>query len=102
MPLDSTGYVTTTLCPAAALLMRAADIVERGWCQGHLVDDHGNVCALQALYHARGKVTQAFVALSNAVGGNIPEWNNAPSQTAANVAATMRAVAMRLAMERVA
>jgi hypothetical protein len=106
MPFDQTNYLETK--PEVELerwrkvLLDAAQIVRRGWCQMALEDGKGRFCALGALHIADGDIAdgafstagrKAFIELNILVGGFIPGWNNAPGRTAEEVAAAMEACA---------
>lgn len=74
----------------ADVLNDAADIVERGWCQGVYIRGD-SCCTTYAIWAALGDPTnKAFDALSALVGGNIIEWNDAPKRTQAEVVAKLR------------
>lgn len=100
---------------AAKVLRRAAEIVEQGFCQGHLaVNTEGRYvdelsptatawCALGAMCLAAHQVTGsrsndlgAWSALNALVQPTlIHEWNNAPERTADEVAQALRDAAER-------
>lgn len=101
----------------AEVLLAAAELVERGWTQGALArkadgtrvpiySRHAvSFCAIGAISRVAKRGVDhnrddAALALSRVTRGTrgrlISEWNDAPNQTAANVAATMRRVAREL------
>lgn len=89
----------------AEVLRRAADRVEVAWMRGDICpsgmvrpDDTCPVCALGALIWATGSLYGPFPGKAElrAKVGPIPKWNDAESQTAENVAATMRRLADEL------
>lgn len=109
--------MTDTITPQA-LLDRAADIItERGWYQGHFIDEEGRcVCALGALNLAYAEaagvdasvnggawhgwpgpkpLNLAVDALQAATGQEdwIAEWNDDEDRTEAEVVAALRAAA---------
>ena len=97
------------------VLLKAASIVEEGWCQGdytnlrpgYLSNDEWNQaterCALGAIYTAQWQlVGQAIThefdvacieAVESVVGEPVDEWNDAPGRTVDEVAAALRQAA---------
>jgi hypothetical protein len=103
----------------AEILDRAADVIdERGHCKGTLENSRRAVCANGAIlvaYHGvpdwpgdlgapeHNTLLGAIRSLAAAVDASaivlewgVPDWNNAPERTAAEVTSTMRAVALTL------
>lgn len=107
----------------AEILRAAAQRVRRGWCQNHLADGLGGVCAQGAVMevmwadpeYLSGRefkspglredfkaITAVFGPVHEALGANhsfiptsvIKDWNNASGQTAENVAATLELAAI--------
>ena len=89
--------------PWREILNRAADILEQdGWCQGTLHRDTAS-CAVGAMVLAarrslNGPFQLATHQLERHLGRSghvisIPDWNNAPERTQAEVIATLRACA---------
>jgi hypothetical protein len=83
----------------AAVLDRAADLIEeRGWIQGRCKDETG-ICALHAIDLATPDddddemYWHTSEAVWQRVGWNITGWNDAPGRTAAEVIAALRAAA---------
>ena len=89
------------------LLHQAADLIDRGWCQGARAQDANGTdvshnspyavawCATGAIYRVmRGygpiKQYQVLKALTERIGGNIIEYNDTPGRTAQEVAGKMR------------
>ena len=101
MPFDQTNFVEAKpeveLEPWRRVLLDAAQIVRKGWCQ-NAIERGGKYCAIGALYVAsgnpaisgvlKGPAMRAFGELWDSVG-RIDEWNNAPGRTAEEVAAAM-------------
>jgi hypothetical protein len=85
---------------ARAVLLEAAAIVERGWCQfqsGHRRKD-GARCATGAIDDAAGGdinlSVDAFEALCRVIDGtHIATWNDAPERTKADVIAALHRAA---------
>jgi hypothetical protein len=93
----------------ADLLDRAADLLERdGWCQGSLDNADGQRCVMGAVYAARDDLVwsndlaserslsvthQATDALFDAIGWNIPEWNDSEQTSFEDVLSLLRGVA---------
>jgi len=110
---------------AEEILAKAADLVEEGWCQGRLWTwryvnsefQHGDRCALGALYDAAGirlnsmqngfvratitpAAEAAYRAICREIGrdvhsgtkgqGPIADWNNEPERDQMEVATTLR------------
>lgn len=94
------------------VLLKAAALVERGWCQGHYaLDDHGNPALVEddaSCFCAEGAIIAAgrtdsgsdFMetvrVLGRAIGvheSKIIAWNDAPGRTQAEVVAALRAAA---------
>ncbi len=83
----------------ADVLDAAADSLERdGWCQGVGRMPDGRRCAANAI--SRVAPTKADLRVAKRIverrTGFLPEWNDTPDQTAANVISTFRAVAAHL------
>lgn len=86
------------------VLLDAADLLEReGHCKGQFYIE-GARCAVGAICGItkdaftkpmEDSVSQAIGRLCHAVGPYIPDWNDAPDRTAAEVIATMREVAAK-------
>ncbi len=81
----------------AEILRCAAARVRQGWCQGTADDGNGGVCAVGAIWHVMGSDAgrgeppiRLFIAralrLSTPDWDPVPLWNDAPGQTAENVA----------------
>lgn len=87
---------------ASCVLVRAAAIVDRGWCQGRLRDGLGNVCAQGALLEASGRLDgfsplfmEAMRRLIRGVGHHdITAWNDFPGRRREEVSAAMRKAAL--------
>ena len=99
----------------AEVLNRAADLIEPqgAWTQGTSCrDEHGNdlddlddgevdhlavcFCASEAIYRVSGLYyvkCPAHQFMSSLVGGHIPNWNDAPERTQAEVVAKLREAA---------
>lgn len=94
------------------VLLKAAELVERGWCQGHYaLDDHGNPALVEddaCYFCAEGAIIAAMRndhgrdfmetvrALGRAIGvhnSKIIPWNDAPGRTQAEVVAALKAAA---------
>jgi hypothetical protein len=86
------------------LLNDAADIIARHGHTKHVLHDmRGGYCALGALelaaehnrlrWRDRHALVEARFALAEYVHGPVPHWNDEPSRTAAEVIATLRALA---------
>jgi hypothetical protein len=111
------------IVPTSEVLNRAADILQRdGWHQGGYAPDQTEdgipttglpVCAIGALCAAEGAplywsadlgcwagddMSEAGQALGYYLGGifpiHVPEWNDSPNRTAAEVIEVLRAVAL--------
>jgi hypothetical protein len=86
----------------AARLDRAATVVElRGWCQFHLSDEAGRVCAIGAYKIVVGGTplddAYGLVALGIYLGvRSIGDWNDERGRTARQVTAALRATAAAL------
>jgi hypothetical protein len=86
-----------------AIIRRAADLVEQGWCQGanfKVVDEKPCYCAFQALNEASTRILgidpihYVYRHLDSVGEGNsIVDYNDAPGRTQAEVVAMLRAVA---------
>lgn len=81
----------------AEVLSEAADICERGWCQGKFVKD-GCVCASEAIRIAGDSElaldTEAWPFFNRHIGADyVSEWNDAPGRTQAEVVAKLREAA---------
>ena len=81
--------------------LRAADIVDQGWCQGAVARQE-NGCATNAsnpqavawcIYGALLKATHEFQTCLFDHTGIDPTWNDAPGRTAAEVAGWLRTLA---------
>lgn len=89
--------------PESRVLADAADLIEeKGWCQGKKSGEpsygHCAFTAIWALYSGGVARVHASDQLSSRVpGGSIPQWNDAPERTAAEVIATLRSVALEVA-----
>lgn len=88
------------------VLIRAAQIVREGWCQGALEDDRDRVCASGAIKRAAGCPMDTWSVLAleaaNRLGAAIksdygslyvPDWNDMEGRTAGDVASTMEEAA---------
>src|SRR5205823_1579103 len=86
---------------AADVLLKAASLVEEGWCQGHFgVHLGGKVlrCAAGAIIVVAQDDEdsgEAALACIEREVGNVASWNDTPGRTAAEVAAAMRRAALR-------
>jgi hypothetical protein len=78
-------------------LRQAANRIRQGWCQYALADDAGGVCAVGALNWVQNGSGDLCLITDEWMGAheqltrtlksdNIVQWNNAPDQTAENVA----------------
>ena len=95
-----------------AVLLRAADLVERGWCQGGTGAEtkHGDeteatsenavsFCALAAIENAAFAVGNVCLprevenALIQVTGPGVIHWNDAPGRTQAEVVSALRRAA---------
>ena len=88
--------------------LRAAELVDQGWCQGVTArDEKGHIswatslaatswCMFGALKRAAFELlgSEEAVAVSDGLGSN-PHWNDAPGRTADEVAARLREMAER-------
>lgn len=108
----------------AAVLLEAANIVERGWCQewyakdeagydiGDRFDDDEYValeqdacrwCAVGAITKAAGRNDvigdRATAVVSDLINSHLPSWNDTPGRTASEVAAKLREAAALAAQE---
>jgi hypothetical protein len=92
------------------LLVRAAELVERGWCRSVLAEDqHGRqvepwtdsarrwspVGALLRAWHEGGgsridEFDAAYLALALATGGRVAEWNSAGGRTQWHAVSALR------------
>jgi hypothetical protein len=104
------GVNENTAKTTGDILRAAAARVRRGWCQGQLDDGKGNVCAVGAIMYShsepdilplRDVVVRALaLPVPPLIGSEvepdcpIPIWNDAPGQTAANVAAGLEYAAL--------
>lgn len=89
----------------AQILRAAARRVRRGWCQHEMSDEHGNVCAIGGIARyvetttaddilARRTLIRALDLNGGSGFAAIPHWNDAPGQTAENVAAGLEYAAL--------
>ena len=115
MPLDGDikQYAETVSDPVANVLMEAAAIVRRGWCQG-VQEVNGPVCAMRAIRIAAGfpiwdvvdghewlafhviaqtGAAQRLAAHLSVLADDIWMWNDAHGRTAEEVASAMEAAA---------
>jgi hypothetical protein len=85
------------------VLMNAASIVERGWCQDRY-NDGDRSCAKGAIYRAAREARVDFLPVLKALAAVLPQgdpellcpialWNDAPERTQAEVVAAMRQAA---------
>lgn len=99
MPFDAEAPKTSR---DLLILQRARDIVQKGWCQHALKDEHGNHCFLGALNKARNVTGNGdIVALWDAIGDDpivMVGWNNDPTRTQAEVVARFDLAISRLAV----
>jgi hypothetical protein len=82
------------------ILVRAAELVEQGWMQGHFHGPHGEVCLSAAIQQALGQCDKALrwrfgEMIQNAVvtevnAESLVDWNDAPGRTAEEVATALR------------
>lgn len=89
----ATGRRGEIMSEAAAELLEkaAAEIDQRGWCQGTLENKDGQVCTIGALVYAACGTLDCAFARSKAwwearnllaeLHGNIPAYNNAPGRS---------------------
>ena len=98
---DPVSPTFPALKPWQTILLYAADTIERkGWCQRHLIDVKGRICAIGAINEAwylaqtfdMGEVVLAQEKLQKVVGP-IVEWNDAKGRTKSQVVETLRYVA---------
>lgn len=88
-----------TAFTASDVLLKAASIVEQGWCQGTSIDSQGRHCALGAIAAATAELGGAALFLPTVavlvlhVGGSAVAWNDTPGRTADEVANAMRKAA---------
>lgn len=89
-----------------------SEYLERGWCQGVLVDGNGKVCLLGAILmwdggeaRWKGQRTPTFIEFSEALdlgaigkGERIADWNNAPERTQAEVVARAKMAEVKLGL----
>ena len=78
-------------------LIRAADFVDQGWCQGRFGEPGGPRCAVGAILEVTadrlpfGNVRHFAVArLTRFIGCRVQDWNDTKGRTVAEVAAAMR------------
>jgi hypothetical protein len=94
--VNETKSATSIPNQARAVLLKAAAIVERGWCQGAAVDIDGSRCLVGAFCLASdGAALDVSCAASRAlerVIGTVycSQWNDAPERTQAEVVAALR------------
>jgi len=84
------------IAPEDDLLLRAAENVRRGWCQGIGTDRHGNHCAIGAMVYACTAINGSFnQALINKAKEKlrpllsvpcIPIWNDSVAESGEEVA----------------
>ncbi len=93
--------VPVPLEPWRQLLLDSADLLERrGWCQQHLIDVRGRMCAIGAMTAAWNPVhnwsmdvvTEAQSRLQSLVG-SVVEWNDEYGRTEDQVVDMLRYVA---------
>lgn len=95
-----------TIDPVSAGLERAAEIVRKRWCQGHMLSPNGLHCAVGALhvaagYYARGDGAGDCVLYNNmsrrlhkVIGSRgIMAWNDTKGRTKEEVVAALQAAA---------
>src|SRR5882672_8217887 len=79
-------------------------INERGWCQGHLIDINGSVCAAGAYSETQILSTdndisiwkashKAWQTLVHSVGDSVAEWNDVPGRTKEQVIEKLKELA---------
>ena len=84
----------------SAIYYRAAEIVERGWCQ-HVMSTHGKYCAVGAIRVAcseidmdtvtiAGRTSLFQLGLSRDTEEELMTWNDDPERTVEEVAAHLR------------
>ncbi len=95
------------MTPAAVLRAAAALIEERGWCQGQSYGDHGEVCALGAIWEVDQMRTEGLKARRRLAlwlvrkqrfkptdtFDYVAQWNDDPSRTQSQVIAALRQAA---------
>lgn len=110
--------MTDTITPQSLLKRAAAIITERGWYQGHYIDDQGQcVCPLGALHIAYAEalglrnparhvgswpegsrpdpLQEAVNGLQDSISTRdwVADWNDAPGRTKEDVLSALRAAA---------
>lgn len=81
----------------AEILEGAADLIERdGWCQGHAMNDAGEMCLMQALVFTASGMCEFHKLrriLGHAIDEPIVEWNDRPGRTKEEVITALREAA---------
>jgi hypothetical protein len=89
------------MTPAQKVCADAADLIERcGWVQGVSEGPNGETCIQSALYNVTSPIdfyseySPALQLIRDAIGSAyIPDWNDTPGRTKAEVIAALRKAA---------